>query len=82
MLHQLSRGFGIHSGLLFIALFSVVSNAPDAAQAYYFVQLVLLDFGTEIRSLLRPLALLNNAVVHIGNIQGAIRGRCHVNGAK
>src|SRR6187455_1737158 len=77
--HQFSRSFLQHlrtrSGLI-----SFVNQPVDTTSAEVFIQLLALDYRAEETTFAGPIAFLNNAPVHVNNIQTAIRASTHIHG--
>ncbi len=61
---------------------SVVAQSPDAAERHHLVQFVLLDLRAQVRARPRPLQLLDDPVVHVGDIQRPVRSVADVHGAE
>src|ERR1051325_8089012 len=47
----------------------IVTKPPDAAVLRDLVELILLNLGAQIRTRPGPLQLLNDAVIHVGNVE-------------
>src|SRR5947207_8223326 len=51
---------------------AVVAKTPDPSVGGNFIELILLDLRPQIRPRARPLQLLNDAVVHVGDVDRSV----------
>ena len=79
--HQLSRGFLEHPRLR-AGLKVIVDEAPNTAMAGDLVHRVLLDDLPQVATFAHPVAFLDNAAVHVDEVEAAVGTNGHVHDAE
>src|SRR5688500_9617646 len=79
MLHEFCRT-SLLQPRLFTWLVVVMYEAPDAPASNVFVQLILLHHIAQVRTFLHPIAFLNDASIHIYDVERSVGSCRHVNG--
>ena len=82
MSDELGRRFVQHPWLSRVAWHAVVAQAPDAAVADDLLELQFLDAPANVRAGLIPLKLFDDAAVHVGDVDGAVRRRRDIDRAE
>ena len=75
--HQLSRSFLKHPRL-WAGLKVIVDQAPNTTMASDLIQRVLLDDLTQVTAFAHPVTFLDNAAVHIDEVEAAVGTDGHV----
>ena len=78
--HQLRRGLAEHLRRRRAPSHAIVGQPPDAAVADDLVEPVLIDAVAQIRARARPLRLLDDAAIHVSDVQRAVRRGRDVDG--